>query len=359
MNIQAAAYLPTSADVAELGSEYGYLLQGYLPLRRRIAHYYDQLGIATSPEQILITTGAQQAIALVASCFLQRGDPLLVESPTYFGAIDAFRSLGLRLQSVPVTREGLNLERLLQRLQAGAAEWLYLIPTFHNPTATSLTEEQRLSVVQAAEQWGTTIIEDLTMADLALTDRTPPPLAAYSSGDQIISIGSLSKIIWGGLRVGWVRASAAIIARLTRFKAIQDRGSPTLNQVTATHLFADLQLVVQQRREELQRGLTCMEEHLRQWLPTWQWAHPAGSLFIWAQLPEGDASELAQIAARAGVLVTPGSLLSVDEDHLDYLRLAYVRPLEEITTGLERLRLAWEEYSRKMVRYHLVPPIIV
>jgi DNA-binding transcriptional MocR family regulator len=163
-----------------------------------------------------------------------------------------------RLQSVPVTREGLNL----QRLQAGAAEWLYLIPTFHNPTATSLTEEQRRTVVRAAEQCGTTIIEDLTMGDLALTDTTPQPLAAYSSGDQIISIGSLSKIVWGGLRVGWVRASAGTIARLTRFKAIQDRGSPTLNQVTAAHLFADLQAVILQRRQELQKGLACMEEHL-------------------------------------------------------------------------------------------------
>lgn len=357
--LPAEAYLPTRAELAALGSEYGYLPQGYGPLRRAIARYYELQGVPTSPEQILITTGAQQAIVLVAACFLQRGDALLIESPTYFGAIDAFRSLGLRLQSVPVTRAGLNLERLQQRLQAGGAEWLYLIPTLHNPTATSLTEGQRRSVVQMAEQWGVTIIEDLTMADLMLTDQRPAPLAAYAPNGPIISLGSLSKIIWGGLRVGWVRASAGTIARLARFKAIQDRGSPILNQIIATHLFANLPAVLQLRRQELQQGLTCMEAHLSQWLPTWHWDHPVGGLFLWVQLPEGDANELAQLAVRAGVLVTSGSSLSVDEDHTQYLRLAYIRPPQEITRGLERLRLAWREYAYKRVRYHLVPQILV
>ena len=355
----AVPYLPTGAEMDALGSEYGYLPQGYLPLRRAIAHYYEQRGVPTVPEQIIITTGAQQAIMLVASCFLQRGDPLVMESPTFFGAIDAFRSLGLRLQSVPVTRDGLNLDRLEQRMRAGAAQWLYLIPTVHNPTGTSLTEEQRRSVVQLAEQLGNTIIEDLSMADLLLTDQILPPLAAYAPNDTVISIGSLSKSIWGGLRVGWVRASAGIVARLARFKAIQDLGSPLLSQVMATHVLADFPALVQQRRHELQRGVACMEAYLRHWLPTWQWAHPTGGMFIWVQLPRGDARELAQIAARYGVLVTPGTTLSVAEDAIDYLRLTSIRSPQEITEGLDLLRLAWEEYMQKMGRSHPELQVIV
>ena len=355
----AEKYLPTGAEITALGGDYGYLPQGYFPLRSAIARMYAQRGVPTTPEQIIITTGAQQAITLISACFLQKGDPLLIESPTFFGAIDAFRSQGLRLHSVPVAQDGLDVARLQQRMQAGAAQWLYLIPTLHNPTGTSLSDAQRRDVVHTAAQQGCTIIEDLSMADLLLAPEMPPPLAAYAPEGAILSIGSLSKIIWGGLRVGWVRASVAMIERLARFKAIQDLGSPTLNQVMATHIFADLTTLLAQRHQQLRERQTCMEAYLAQWLPTWQWRHPVGGLFIWARLPAGDARELAQIAARHEVLVTPGSLLSVDETHIDYLRLAYIRPPAELVDGLSRLRLAWEEYSQKMgTRLHL-PQVIV
>jgi DNA-binding transcriptional MocR family regulator len=352
-------YLPIPAEIEALGKEIGYLPQGYLPLRRAIAHHYTRQGMPTSPECILVTTGAQQAIALVASCFLQRGDAIMLESPTYYGAIDAFRSLGLRLHSIPVTDEGLDLDRLRQRMRANVAQWLYLIPTVHNPTGTSIGGDARRSVAKLADKQGIMLIEDLSMAELTLNEATFPPLATFAPDGGVISIGSMSKVIWGGLRVGWVRAREAIIGRLARFKAIQDLGSPLLNQVMAAHILDDLPALLAQRRRELANRLAQMEACLHQWLPEWRWRHPTAGLYIWAQLPHGDAQELAQFAAHRGVLITPGSTLSVDDDHHAYLRLAYLRPPHEITTGLERLRLAWEDYSRAQSVPRPEPRILV
>jgi DNA-binding transcriptional MocR family regulator len=352
-------YLPTAEDLTPVMESYGYVPQGYQPLRQAITHYFVQQGVPTSADQILVTTGAQQAILLIASCFLQRGDSILIESPTFFGALDAFRSLGLRCRSVPIEADGLHMERLQQQMASGMAQWLYLAPTIHNPTGTSLSMTQRRMLVRLAEQYGVTIIEDLTMADLLWTAPSLPPLAANAPQDGVISIGSLSKVVWGGMRVGWIRASTELIARLARFKAIQDLGSPLLSQVMAVRLLNDLDVFSIQRRQELERHLAIMQEQVACRLDTWTWKQPMGGLFLWLQLPQGDARELAQEALHHGVLVTPGPTLSVDEQHTRYVRLSYIRSAEEIVAGLERLQEAWRCYQARLRKMHPLVSIIV
>jgi DNA-binding transcriptional MocR family regulator len=345
-------YLPTAEELSPVMEAYGYVPHGYQPLRQAIARSFTQRGIPTSADQVLVTTGAQQAILLIASCFLQRGDSILIESPTFFGALDAFRSLGLRCRAVPVDADGLHIERLQQQMASGLAQWLYLAPTIHNPTGTSLSIMQRHMLVRLAEQYGVTIIEDLTMADLRWTTSTLPPLATYAPQSSIISIGSLSKVVWGGMRIGWIRASSELISRLARFKAIQDLGSPLLSQVMAVRLLNDLATFSTHRRQELQRNLAIMEEYITHWLGSWTWKQPTGGLFLWLKLPRGDTRELAQEALHHGVLITPGPTLSVDEQHTQYVRLSYIRSPEEIIIGLERLREAWLCYEAHLPKIH-------
>jgi DNA-binding transcriptional MocR family regulator len=244
-------------------------------------------------------------------------------------------------------------------MASGQAQWLYLAPTIHNPTGTSLSITQRHTLVNLAEQHGVTIIEDLTMADLAWTTSTLPPLTSYAPKTGVITIGSLSKVVWGGMRIGWIRASTDLIARLARFKAIQDLGSPLLSQVMAVRLLNDWDTFLTQRRQELQSHCAIMEEHVTRGLDGWTWKQPSGGLFLWLQIPVGDARELAQEALHHGVLVTPGPTLSVDEQHIRYVRLSYVRSPEEIIAGLERLHEAWRCYEARLRKMYPLVSVIV
>ncbi len=358
-SIPIQPYQPVAEELAPVLSAYGYIPHGYQPLRQAIAQRFTRQGIPTSAEQILITTGAQQAILLTATCFLQRNDSILIESPTFFGALDAFRSLGLRLRAFPIETSGLQMETLQQQMASGLAQWLYLTPTMQNPTGTSLSITQRRILTRLAEEHGVTIIEDLTMADLLWTGPSLPPIAAYASKGNVISIGSLSKVVWGGIRIGWVRASAEVISRLARFKAVHDLGSPVISQVMAVKLLNDWESFSCQRHQELQNNLLLMEKHVARLLDGWTWKHPAGGLFLWLQIPKGDARELAQEALHHGVLITPGQTLSVDEQRSRCVRLSYGRSSEEIIVGLERLHKAWQYYQARLTKRPPHLPLVI
>lgn len=357
--LRAESYLPDARALAPLLDGYGYLPLGLLALRQALAAHATRAGLPTTAEQILVTTGAQQAITLVAACLVQRGDAVLIESPTYFGALDAFRAAGARLLPVPVGPDGLDAERLERRLAMETARCLYILPTLHNPTGTSISGAWRRRLVQSAEGHGVTIIEDLAMADLTLEGDTPPPLATYAEGDGVISIGSLSKSVWGGVRVGWIRAAPPLIGRLARLKAITDLGSSVLGQLLALNLLPDLARIQGLRREELRARLERLGAEMERRLPSWSWRRPAGGLFLWAKLPRGDARALAQAALQAGVLVTPGPTLAVEETHTDYLRVSFVAAPDAISAGVARLAEAWERYTPAADRGIYAVPVLL
>lgn len=332
-------------DLASSLNHYGYMPHGLPQLRQAIAEHYTQTGLRTRPEQILVTSGAQQAIGLLATLLLQRGDTVILENPTFFGAIDTFRAAGARLAGIPIDAAGLSIQRVHELVSARAATCLYLIPTYHNPTGHTLTERQRRQLVQLAHQANLPLIEDLTLAYNVLEGAPPPPLATYAQDGGVITIGSLSKLFWAGLRVGWIRGSVPLIERVARLKALSDLGSSLISQLIALRLLAHVEHVQSLRRQELVPRRDLLLRILEQRAPSWTWQCPKGGLFVWAQLPEGDARALAQEALQGGVIVTPGTTLSVDGTHTRWLRLPFLLPPDRLQLGAERLVDAWERYA--------------
>ena len=339
--------VPLPDEIAPSLEEYGYVPQGLPPLRQAIAERYSSSGLRTKPEQILVTTGAQQAITLLATLLLQRGDTVIIENPTFFGAIDSFRAAGVHLAAVPIEASGFDLQRLGELLSARGAQCLYL-STFHNPTGNALSDLQRRQLVEMAQKVNLPLIEDLTLANVVLEKEPPPPLAAYAQEGAVISIGSLSKIFWAGLRVGWIRGTVPLIERLARLKAVSDLGSSMISQLIAIRLMPYLEQVKQLRRQELTPRRDLLLELLQSRVPSWSWLRPKGGLFVWVHLPEGDVRELAQEALQEGVIVLPGTTLSVDGTHTAWLRLPIFLPPDRLQRGLERLIAAWERYRRRM-----------
>ena len=322
----------------------------YYPLglptaRQAVATYYCKTGLPTHPEQILITNGAQHAIALCAALYLQRGDSVLVEDPAYFGALDAFRVAGARVAPLPVEAGGVPTGVLRDRIIATAARLVYLTPTFQNPTGAVMPVAARKEVARIASDLAIPVIDDGALAELALSGSTPPWIATYAPSAPILTIGSLSKLAWPGLRAGWVRAPEPIIERLARLKSANDLGSPLLTQAIAVRLLAAIEPIRQLRREELRLRRDLMAGLLREFLPAWRFRVPAGGLFLWVKLPAGDSREFAQVALRHGALILPGPAMSAAEQHAPFIRLPFLAEDETLRTGVRRLSAAWRDYQ--------------
>jgi len=342
-DLDAGEVLADLDSVARTG--YGYEVAGHPPLRRAIArHLTERWRLPTTEEQVIVTTGAQQAVGLAAEVFARPGDTALVEDPTYLTAIDVYTASGLRLATVPTGVQGVRPERLREALAATSARFAYVMPTFHNPLGTLMPERERREIAFLAEELQVPVIEDLTMADLTLGDEPPPPIGAFQGEMPVLTIGSLSKVLWGGLRIGWIRAPAPVIQRLARIKLITDHGSSTVAQVVAVRLLADLDRIREVRRTVVRERKELLERLLRERLPEWSWDPPAGGLCLWVRLPEGEAMGFATVASRYGVSVVPGPMSSVDGNFRDRIRLPYVLEAEGLREGVERLARAWEAY---------------
>ena len=199
----------------------------------------------------------------------------------------------------------------------------------------------RRRVAALAERTQTLVVEDLSHATIALsTGRVPLPIASHGSS-HVLSIGSMSRLFWGGLRVGWIRAADHLIARLTRLKASADLGTPLLDQFVAARLLPRRDEAVEARRDLLVPHLQRLAELLDERLPAWQWRPPAGGLAAWIEMPGGNATAFAQVAQRHGVVIVPGPVLSPDEGHRSHIRLSFTPGLALLEEGVERLADAW------------------
>jgi DNA-binding transcriptional MocR family regulator len=321
----------------------------YYPLglpatRQAVATYYCKSGLPTRPEQVLITNGAQHAIALCAALYLQRGDSVLVEDPAYFGALDAFRVAGARVSPLPVETGGVPVGVLRDRIIATAARLVYLTPTFQNPTGAVMPVAARKEVARIASDLAIPVIDDGVLAELAFNGPTPSWIAAYAPSAPILTIGSLSKLAWPGLRTGWVRAPEPLIERLARLKSANDLGSPLLTQAIAVRLLGAIDQIRLLRRHELKPRRDLLASLLHEALPDWKFRLPAGGLFLWVQLPAGDSREFAQVALRHGALILPGPAMSAAEQHAPRIRLPFLAEDETLRTGVRRLTAAWRDY---------------
>jgi DNA-binding transcriptional MocR family regulator len=317
---------------------------GLPALRQAIARHLTRSGMETSEEQVLVTHGAQQAIGLAGALFVERGDAVVVENPTYLGSIDIFTGLSARLVSVPVGGDAAWVARLKETVARAAPRLIYLMPTFQNPTGAVLPVAVRRALARLSRELQIPIVEDNTLADLSLGAPPPAPIASFDAEAPILTIGSLSKLFWGGLRIGWIRASEEILARITRLKIMADLGGSLIGQLVAVRLLAEAERVKAIRRREMRERLDRLTKLLSRHLPDWSWDSPAGGLSLWVRLPQGDANSFAQAALRHGVAVVPGSLASPDGGCTEHLRLPYVLDAEPMREGVERLARAWEAY---------------
>jgi DNA-binding transcriptional MocR family regulator len=339
----ADAVRAAAETIAQLSSEHhGYTPTGYEPLREAVAARFRASGIPTTADQILITSGAQQAATLVASDFVHPGETAIVEDPTLPGVIDVFRTLGARLLTVPAG-DAVALEATVRRNAVGGA---YLTPTFHNPTGGVMPVEARRRVAALSAELQLGLIEDLTVADLWLEREPPPPIAFYAPDAPVFTIGSLSKVFWAGVRVGWVRGPAGTIAHLGRLKAVTDLGTSLVAQAVALELLDQLDATAARRRDEMRGKLDRMEALLAGF-EGWTWRRPPGGLCLWVRLPHGSALAFTQVARAHGVGIAPGTITSASDRFDDHIRLPFGDDPERTEEGMHRLAAAWHAFSHR------------
>ncbi|MCW3494331.1 PLP-dependent aminotransferase family protein [Microbacterium sp. SSM24] len=332
-----------AAGAAALVSRVGYDVLGSLELREAIAAHYERRGIPTSPAEVLVTTGAQSAIHLVASVLLGRGDRVVVETPTYPHAVDALRRSGARLVGVPVTTDaGWDVDRAEQAFARTLPVMAYLMPDFQNPTGRSMESSERDAFLLAAERAGSMLVLDETTADLDI-DRGPAP-AGFVGADPagVVRIGSLGKTVWGGLRVGWIRAEGDLVRRFVAARPAHDLGTPEFEQAVATALFDDFAVIAAQRSALLRAGRDALTTALRSSLPSWRVPHAAGGVSLWIELDAPLSSALVMDVRAKGVLLSAGPRFSVDGGHDRHLRVPFTAPPDEAVRAVRLLAESWE-----------------
>jgi DNA-binding transcriptional MocR family regulator len=321
-----------------LGSA-GYHPIGLPDLRDAVAAGYTARGVPTSPEQILITSGTQQALDLVLRLSVPAGAQVLVESPTYPNALAALTARRAR-----VTTHGLDVhagwdgELLLGALRQVRPRLAYVIPEFQNPTGHLMPVELRERLVAAAHATGTELIADESFVDLPLDAKPmPPPVAVFDRHSRVVSIGGMSKAYWGGLRIGWVRASAPLVQRLAALRVGVDMASPVLEQLVAVHLLADAGTIVAERRAQLAFRRDTLVTALGEMLPEWRFVTPAGGVTLWAELDGPISSALARAAEDVGVRLAPGPRFGLDGTLERFLRLPFTLSPEDLTEAVRRI----------------------
>jgi DNA-binding transcriptional MocR family regulator len=347
---EALLAMPCAADLEELAGGHGYQPLGLPALRERIAAYHRRDGVPTGPEQVVVTAGAQQAIALVAQLLVRPGDAVVVEAPTYPGALDVFGRLGARIVPVPAEGSWARTGALRAAVEANAPRLVYLGAACANPTGSVMAETRRREIARLADERQVYVVEDNALADVVLEGRRIPPVAAFSRTGRVLTLGSLSKVAWGGLRVGWVRGPTGFVDPLGRLKAATDLGSSALPQVVACRVLDDLPALAGRRVQLLRERRAAAQEELARLLPCWSWTEPTGGLSLWIRLPGGNADAFVQVALRHGVDVTPGSAHAVDDGCDDRLRLSYGGRPEVLREGIGRLAAAWREYEAGLGR---------
>lgn len=332
----AEAYQRILPRLASTVGDIGYYPMGHPALRQAIAERYELRGVPTTPDQVLVTTGGQQALSLLARAFLRPGDRVLVEAPTYPGALEAFREQGAVLRGLPV-----GLGDLADAVAAHGPALAYVVASFHNPTGAVLPALRRRRL---AETEDVVLIDDEALADLAFPGvELPPPLAAYN--DRVITIGSLSKIVWGGLRIGWIRAQEPVIARLARLRAVHDLGGDVPAQLAAADLLPRLDEPRRRRALRRQAGHDHLRAELARHLPDWQAPAVTGGQTLWVRLPHGDGTSFTQAALRHGVAVLPGTGLDAEGGSREYVRLHFLASPTDLTEAVRRLAAAWKGYQ--------------
>ena len=329
--------------------------EGFQPLREQLSAFMAQKGAKdVAPDQLIVTTGSQQALDLLGKTLVDPGSKAIVEGPTFLATIQCFRLYGADLVSAPVDGDGVQVDKLEQLIVEHRPRFVYLIPTFGNPSGAMLSLERRKRVLELAVKYQTLIIEDDPYGDLYFDAPPPPSLLALTpevpgSRDWLVHCGSLSKVLSPGLRVGWMVAPAALLAKATMCKQFSDAHTSTFAQATAAQYLADGHMpatLARVRQVYGQRART-MTDALRSELgDAIDFVAPQGGLFVWARLTGAggklkDGAELAKRAIEQGVAFVPGAPFYCANPDLSTLRLSFATVGDDkIREGIGRLARA-------------------
>ncbi|MGM0881653.1 MAG: PLP-dependent aminotransferase family protein [Bacillota bacterium] len=313
-------------------------VQGDEELREYFSHYFSKRHqLHLSAEELLITSGAQQAIDLIAKVLIKPMDAVLMERPTYSAAIDIFRQQGARIIPVDIHPDGYDLEQVERLMGQFKPRLFYLNPTFHNPTGYTVPAEHRKRLVELAEQYRCILVEDDTIYDIYFGQEPPAPLFSYDTEGRVVYIRGFSKYVAPGLRIAVVASRSPLMKSLVTAKSLSDNGSPLVNQKIFLHYFSSLRL--QQHLEKLRIALNIRKDIMEEELAAtgWKWTSPKGGLNLWINLPETvpmDALLAASIDHQLSFV--PGSICDPLRELNSWVRLSFSYPNEQqIRDGLK------------------------
>ena len=331
--------------------------EGYQPLREMIAHNMARYGIGATADNVLITSGSQQALDLIGKLLINRGDRILVEAPTYLGALQAFNVYGAQYVSVPVDNDGLITEHLDASLRTGP-KFMYVLPNFQNPAGVTLSEGRRHQLILLADKYGIPIIEDDPYGQLRYEGEHIAPLVVLDRENlrrdngftlgNVIYLSTFSKTLAPGIRLAWMVAPEDVITKLVQLKQAADLHTSTFNQYVAYEVAKDgfldqhVKLIRQVYRERRDAMLQALHEYFPHEVT---WTHPKGGLFLWVTMPPGtDSNTLFQAALAEEVAFVPGESFYAPNGHNEggrHMRLnfSHSQP-EQIREGIRRLSVA-------------------
>lgn len=330
-----------AASATALVSRAGYDILGHAELRGAIADRYAQQGIPTTPSQIMVTTGAQQALNLIASTVLRRADRVLLETPSYPHAMETFRRVGARLVGVPVDSDlGWDVDRAAQAFARTRPVLAYLMPEFQNPTGRTMSIAERAVFERSAHDAGSFLLIDETTADLDI-DGLPRLHPLGVGHTSTIRVGSLGKSVWGGLRIGWIRAADDVIRRLRAARPTHDLGTPDLEQAVATRVVQRLDEILPQRSALLRAGRDALSSALARALPEWSVPRVHGGVALWTGFAQPLSSALVIDAASHGLHLSAGGRFAVEGGQERRLRIPFTAEPRELERAVEILAASW------------------
>jgi DNA-binding transcriptional MocR family regulator len=329
------------ADLEDYFGQHGYEPLGLPVLRSAIAAHLSAAGLPTRESQILVTNGAGQALYLAIRALVRRGGSALVELPTYPSALETFRAADIRLAYVPVSASGWDLPMMQATFARSRPDLAYVVPDFQNPTGALISETDRETMVRAALSADCHVVVDQTFVDVRFDGDRPPRMVAQIADDpRVLTVGSMSKAFWGGLRIGWIRATPTLVQRLGRARATQDMASPVIEQLIAARLLAAPGRMLADQRERAKTQRDALVAALRRLLPEWRWLPPAGGLCLWVELPEPNSERLAAQAGDVGVRIAPGPRFGAPGTLDRFVRIPFSLPVPVLEDAVTRLALA-------------------
>ncbi len=318
---------------------------GWWRLRERIAELHTSQGLQTSPHQIMVTSGAQQAIALVINSSVQPGDVVLGEDDTWPGLIDSVRQRGARFEPIKMDHDGIIIADLEAKADRFRPALIALNPQHQNPTGSRLPVDRVRAVAALASRSRVPVIEDRVAADLGFDRRHLPAIDEFDTGGYGITVGSICKVAWPGLRLGWMRADAQVINRIRSHKATLDMFTPALSQLLAIEVIERYDEFVAERLVDLQGSAEVVIERLQKDFPDWSFLPPRGGYSVWATLPgHVSADAFVQAAGLQGVLVVSGRAFCPNNADCSNIRIPYTAPPEVLDKALDRLAETWKTF---------------